>query len=1102
MFKYRYLFLCVLIISSLAGKTQSLQPYIKNYTTKDYGKANTQNWSVSQDSRGIIYFGNNLKLLEFDGENWNQINTSVSGGYITSILPDSTSRIYIGSQGEFGYLFPDENGQYTYTSLSDSLDNDNKPQGNVWKVLKYKNGIIFFTQETIYFYSNDSIQIIKPDKISSGKRTIFHNIFVVDNKLYARERGVGLTVYEENKFKLLPNGESFELYGVFGMFKNPETGNILIATQEIGFYRLNNNGISKIKTPDEAKLIDAVIFGGTQLDDGNIALNTAHNGVIIIDFKVKIKTIYNRDKGLLDNDIKQVYQDNNGDLWLAMNSGLAKINYSSPISYYEKESGLSGRVKAITKFNNIIYIGTSDGLYVQDTLYPEYEKKFYKLSSLNDAVLSISKSGNYLFVGTKNALYFINKKSQTAKLIDRIDASATCWSEDKDLLFALGDNGLAIYQEQNGNFNKIKYDDWAILHNITSLVEETKYHDNKIHLWVGSLKDGVINYIIDKDFNITFDTYKGKNDGLDEEWSIVFKYGKSFVVTTVTGIMRFVDAETIQKSIKDTTIKIRGLFEFADFYQNTSTYKYFVEQNNLIWSCVDGNIVLQNTEDTSRVITNPFKSINLENIVTLYPETEKKLWAGADKGVAFINLNTKKDYRRSPNINIRKVIIGKDSVIFSGFLFDKTNNTVSTNQTGSLIPAIDYDLNNISIYFASINSKDGKKAEYTYKLEGYDKDWSPWSRTYYAHYKKISSGSYTFLVKSRNVYGIESKIAEYKFVINPPWYNTVWAYIAYFILLIIIVYLAVRISINRLKAKNEELERIVQERTKEIAKQRDEIAEQKKEIDDSINYAKRIQEAVLPHNEYIIEKIINDYFILFKPKDIVSGDFYWTMKIENKIIITAADCTGHGVPGAFMSMLGISFLDQIVKTEGIIHANEILNELRNNIIYALKQKGLIAEQKDGMDMALCVIDIDTYKVEFAGANNPLYIVSKSKELKVSEGTPIKLNKDLLDKETDYHLFEVKADKMPIAIYEKMNEFYNNEIQLAKGDCLYMFSDGFADQFGGQKGKKFKYKPFKRLILSNAQKPMDEQKEILEKAFIDWRNGYDQIDDVVVIGIRL
>lgn len=262
-----------------------------------------------------------------------------------------------------------------------------------------------------------------------------------------------------------------------------------------------------------------------------------------------------------------------------------------------------------------------------------------------------------------------------------------------------------------------------------------------------------------------------------------------------------------------------------------------------------------------------------------------------------------------------------------------------------------------------------------------------------------------------------------------------------------------------------------------------------KEVSDSINYAKRIQNSILP-NDSILKKHVSDYFVLFKPKDKVSGDFYWWTNVENHTIITAVDCTGHGVPGAFMSMLGVSFLREIVENEYITHTGVILRKMRKEIIKALKQKGEVGEQKDGMDMAIISIDHNTNIVQFSGAHNPLYILTNRK---LENYEPVK---DL------GNFYEIKADKMPIAIYDRMNKFTTHEIQLEKGDLLYIFSDGFADQFGGPKEKKFKYPPFKRLLNSLRYHPLKEQKQLLNKAYEDWRGDVEQIDDVVVIGVKL
>jgi serine phosphatase RsbU (regulator of sigma subunit) len=270
----------------------------------------------------------------------------------------------------------------------------------------------------------------------------------------------------------------------------------------------------------------------------------------------------------------------------------------------------------------------------------------------------------------------------------------------------------------------------------------------------------------------------------------------------------------------------------------------------------------------------------------------------------------------------------------------------------------------------------------------------------------------------------------------------------------------------------------------EIAAQRDLVTIQKEQIEkihhevsQSINYATRIQTAILPESA-LLNKYISEHFVIFKPKDKVSGDFYWWAVVENSLIVAVADCTGHGVPGAFMSMLGTSFLREIVVKEYMTNPAIILKRLRKEIIHSLKQKGEYGEQKDGMDMALVVINTDTLETQYAGANNPLYII-RNKTLE-----------------------EIRPDKMPVAIYENMHAYTNQEIVLQKGDCIYLMSDGYQDQFGGPKDKKFLSKKLKELLKTNSHLPMINQGEILEKTHDNWKGIGEQIDDITILGIRI
>lgn len=276
---------------------------------------------------------------------------------------------------------------------------------------------------------------------------------------------------------------------------------------------------------------------------------------------------------------------------------------------------------------------------------------------------------------------------------------------------------------------------------------------------------------------------------------------------------------------------------------------------------------------------------------------------------------------------------------------------------------------------------------------------------------------------------------------------------------------------------NRELEDKVRERTREIQNQKEHIEKQNKEIKYSFDYAKKIQNTVLPRNE-VFENLFAEHFIFFKPRDIVSGDFYWISQSGTSIVLTAADCTGHGVPGSLMSMLGITMLHEIVNEKNVTHTDEILNQLRLSIARTLKQEGKIGEQKDGIDMALMIYDSAKRTLEFSGANNPLYIIRNGEML------------------------EYKGNNMPVAYYEKMSDFTRYTIDMKRGDRVYMFTDGFPDQFGGPQGKKFKYRPFKDLLLEVSERPMEEQHRILSLIFDEWKGDLNQIDDVLVIGLRL
>ncbi len=269
----------------------------------------------------------------------------------------------------------------------------------------------------------------------------------------------------------------------------------------------------------------------------------------------------------------------------------------------------------------------------------------------------------------------------------------------------------------------------------------------------------------------------------------------------------------------------------------------------------------------------------------------------------------------------------------------------------------------------------------------------------------------------------------------------------------------------------------VEAKNHQIELQKNIIEEEHREITDSINYAQRIQRAILKSEEYE-SKHLPEHFVLFLPKNIVSGDFYWVLEKGNYLYLTAADCTGHGVPGAFLTMLGTSFLNEITVAEKSLTPAQILDQLRDRVIKSLGQTGKEGENKDGMDISLARLNLKTFELQWAGANNPLYYF---------QGNELK---------------EIKADKMPIAIHSKMDPFTNHTLQLKKGDSFYLFTDGYADQFGGPQGKKFRYKQFEQLLIENNADNFSSLKTILQGKHFGWKTNLEQTDDVCVIGMKI
>ena len=1082
-------FIC-LIISLTAAIAQDQREFgslpVYNFSSKIYN-AHEQNWCITQDNRGIMYFGNNNGVLEYDGVNWRLIRTGISSS-VRSLNSDKKGRVYIGAVNEFGYLMADSIGKLCYHPLSEKIDSSYGNFNQVWNTHITSTGIIFQTYDYLFIYNKDSIRII------SSINPIDESFFVND-VLYARLKGVGLVSLIGDTLVPVPGGEIFSEEFIYGIVDiNPS--DLLIATSNSGFYKLDLNklnnketAITRLRTPIDDILQRTNIFKATKITEDRIAIGTWGNGVIIVDTSLNLISVIDKNSGLQDQVVQGQYVDKSGNLWLALSNGISRVEINSPISFFNDRNGILGTVQSVTRFNNTIYTATGRGLFYlsmesADSKIPEQKSAIFKIVKGFDEVECWNiinfkyKGEEILLVVTNNNITSVDQYNKS-KVVLYENAWKLCQSRlDPARVFIGLESGLASIYRKNGT--------WINEGKITGIDEEIRYisEDHLGNLWMGTSEEGVLRMVIKSFLNdrineITIFQYNSTH-GLPEGPFIVTQTTGLPIVATNKGIYKFHSIDTIFEP--DST--------YGKQFSDGSHYIHRIntEDKSLIWMVTASPggqkpyqvEYLKPLPDKSyEWIYSPFSKISEGLIHDIFIDREQAIWLGGAEGLYRYDMKINKDYSISYNAYIRDVSINEEDTIFRGTFYDETGLSV-INQGENLKPDLPYSKNSVSFNYSAQPGEDETFLRFSYFLEGKDDSWSKWTRDTKKEYTNLYERKYIFHVKAMNVYEHESTEATYAFTILPPWYRKWWAIILYMILASGIVYIIVKLYTRRLR-------QIIRIKTAQVVKQKEEIQIQKEEIEqknndilDSIKYAKKIQTALLPP-EQDMERLNLDGFILYLPRDIVSGDFYWLGQKYGKTITVAADCTGHGVPGAFMSMLGVAFLNNIIREKENFSANQILNELREQVITSLRQKGQIGEQKEGMDIAMHIIDWENRKLEFAGAYNPLVLIRN---------------------ET---VFTIKADRMPIGIGDTVNDpFQNNVLDIIKGDVLYTYSDGYQDQFGGPKNKKFMAKRLKDLFLQIAHKPMKEQKEVLLNVLYDWMKtgGSSQIDDVIVIGVRI
>lgn len=1023
----------------------------QNFTTRafstDQGLPDNYIYSVVQDKEGFLWISTGKGLVKFDGQ--------VFQGY----------NLHANEQDDIIYSAAlDKNNELWFGTFS----------GKIYKLDKNKNRLKLY-----------------PKSIQGSVNKIIASRW--GNRLYFFSKGTGIYMLEKNKLEQIPVSQNYQINSVEELDQNT----LLVGTSE-GLFTINI-------TNDEAQQLGDLNYEIDQIQalakkKGSFLLSAPVKGILEVNVDkhgtLKVHNVTGAlTKNFPDGLSSFCFNEENNDLYFGTRTErFACINLQSGKLRVIHETDFRGNINSIFIDKEFSIWATTTG----NGLYRFFRTEFDLISLNNESVFSIVQdtSGN-TYYGTAKGITVVDATGEIQKEIKQIgnkelgkinalysDKYNKLWigTENKGLFVAdpvswklvrldfssieniavnaitgnLSTDEVQVCTNLEGVYN---YEKYKLIDHFS--VQNSLLHNN-VYYALRS-KSGKIYYAT---HNTSFNFSKGhqiyeidiKDNGLISDFNSFAESDKGVILIGTNGQGLYTLNDTAIRpfafNLKLESKYCKGLL--YDHEQNVwimmgkNLYKYYPENAIL-------NAVEVGGENAAAFNANAF-----------YKNTQGDLYFGTSSYVIFYNHNNAK---LNTNVLPRSYILSV-----------KVNDSLKDVSTDLILK---YGKYNLKLEFSALSLKNSEGVSFKYQLEGRDDHWSEVTKSRGVEFSNLPDGTYTFKLMAINSEGFsEIQPSTFTFTIKKPFWQTFVFWVIISLVLTGIVVIIIRVRTASLIKSKIRLEKIVEEKTKELREEKELveknnriIEEQNHEIKDSITYAKRIQDALLPDIDQL-NKGVKNMFVFYQPRDIVSGDFYWVGEVNGIQVIVAADCTGHGVPGAFMSMIGNTLLNKIVLERKITGAKEILTELDKEVKKALKQHSHEAT-KDGMDLALCCINRPEKKLVYAAALRPLYLV-REKEL-----------------------IEYAPTKLPIGGFNYGEEkvFNETEIELKENDMLYIFSDGYADQFGGENGKKFMLKNFKVLLSSISDREINTQEEVLRTTYNNWKGKLDQVDDALVIGIR-
>lgn len=788
--KLLLLFTCLSLFTAKAAAQNNLEvgsQAVTNYSPKEYN-AQQQNWAITQDKRGIMYFGNSSSgLLEFDGNTW-KIYQVPNKSTIRSLANDSSGKIYAGAKAELGYFLPDSTGRMTFHSLLKFIPKDKRDFSDVWSTY-ISNGKVYFNTRNYIFIWNikkSEFKIIQP-------KNSFNTMFSVNGAIYTREWGIGLEVLKHDSLALVKGGEKFADERISVMLPFPgKGGTVLISTDKMGLFKYNGNDFIPFKTNTDKFFKEYSTYSSAVLSDGNILLGTQNGGAVVIDTSGRVVRKYNLESGIINNSINFAFQDRSGAIWLATQNGISRVDYSSPVSYFDSRNNFTSIPIDIIRHDGIIYAGTDNGIYSLD---PK-TSNFHPLKNSNTQGWVFLEMENELLVGTSDGLF----KVETDRLIPvrkskRNEYTITCLKQsglNPDRIYAGTGSGLWSLSK-NGNKWKDEGQILKVTDQPTSIVE-----DKDGRLWMSTFASGLFRVTFQKDdkgniiLNKPLIEHFDKKNGLQDGYTYIDKInGINYFVTTDSVYQFDENKKIFYSNFSDKFTS--ALYKIVD--HDIANAGFQQDKLGRLWIWTKGKIAMGAPlpDGSWKWVSNPFNRLADDLIYKIYAEKNGVTWFTRASDIIKYDFGKKNSLSFDYPALVRSVEIGKDSTIFFGW---KVNNPVT--------PEISFKNNSVKFRY-SATSYEGKNVnKFKTFLDGFDDSWSQYSTETKKEYTNLPPGKYTFKVTALNPSGIESSMGTYSFEILSPWYRTWWAYIFYVLVLGFGIFTVDRTQRRRLVKKERE----------------------------------------------------------------------------------------------------------------------------------------------------------------------------------------------------------------------------------------------------------------------------------------------------------